>query len=115
MIGRLLTLILAILVLGAGPASAAPEVRATMAHVCCDHCVNAVKSGVVSVPWVAAACVNAVKDALARVAWIGTVDARPNAPVRISSVNGAPIRLMELVSAIRQAGFAAHEIILVGP
>jgi copper chaperone CopZ len=83
--------------LGTHPASAAPTVRATVSHLCCGACANAVKGGV------------------SGVAWIESVTAEPaSKSVTVTAKAGMPIDVAALTAALSKTGFPPQVVVLTG-
>jgi copper chaperone CopZ len=97
MIRSKLWLAAAIALITACPVGAAPTVRATVSHMCCGRCVNAVKSGVAGIPWVA--------DVQADQA---------TKSITIAAKEGTPIDVAALLDGLRKAGFPAQEVVITG-
>jgi len=84
-------------VLGASAAAAAPMVRATVSHMCCGACANAVKGGV------------------SGVAWIANVTAEPaSKSVTVTAKEGMPIDVAALTAALSKTGFPPQVVVLTG-
>jgi periplasmic mercuric ion binding protein len=97
MIRSKLWLAAAIALPAACPAGAAPTVRATVSHMCCGRCVNAVKSGV------------------AGIAWVADVQAdQATKSITIAAKEGTPIDVALLLDGLRKAGFPAQEVVITG-
>jgi len=87
----------AVVLLAARSTEAAPEVRATVSHMCCGACANAVKGG------------------LAGVSWIADVKTdQPTKSITVAAKEGMPIDIAALMSALRKTGFPAQEVVLTG-
>jgi copper chaperone CopZ len=87
----------ALALLVACPAVAAPTVRATLSHLCCGACVNAVKGGVAGVPWIAT---------------VQTDQAGKS--ITVAAKEGATVDVAALLDALRKTGFPAQEVVLTG-
>lgn len=84
-------------VLGARSAMAAPTVRATVSHLCCGACANAVKGGV------------------AGVSWIAEVTADPaSKSVTVTAKEGMPVDVAALTAALGKTGFPPQVVTLTG-
>jgi copper chaperone CopZ len=87
----------ALVLLGAQPALAAPTVRATVSHLCCGRCANAIKTGVAGIDWIA--------------------DVKPDQAsksVVVTAKEGMAVDVAALTAALSKAGFPAQEVVLTG-
>jgi copper chaperone CopZ len=87
----------AVAALSAHSAAAAPTVRATVSHLCCGACANAVKGGVGSI------------------AWIADVTADPaSKSVTVTAKEGMPVDVAALTAALGKTGFPPQAVVLTG-
>jgi copper chaperone CopZ len=87
----------ALALMGAQAAQAAPTVRATVSHLCCGACANAVKGGV------------------AGVSWIANVSADPaSKSVTVTAKEGMPVDVAALTAALGKTGFPPQSVVLTG-
>jgi periplasmic mercuric ion binding protein len=97
MVRWLLSVVPALVLLGAHPAAAAPTVRATVSHMCCGRCVNAIKTGVAGIDWIA--------------------EVKPDQASRsvvVTAKDGMTVDVAALTGALARAGFPAQEVVLTG-